>query len=175
MIMFRLVVITYLTISAALGPAFCCCHINKIFPWLGSTSCCGKANASLTEPNQHSHRHSHYSGGSADHHPDKDIGHPDKDIGFDTANNQLQPDSNHESHKPCESKCPCGKEDPGLIVSYSDASSLVAISVGMAWPFVDYSSLAQTELSGKAAISGIKTPAALSGREILRAYQTMRC
>ena len=164
--MIRIALITYLTISAALGPAFCCCQIGQIVPGFESTSSCCNSRAVSADHDCHSNKSCIHHDGVADHHS----------ASYRTDDRQ-QPSEDQRPQSPCKPNCPCGKHDPGMLVSSVGEVSIFGSSVlfGTDWLLGTSSPTTLTDLPGKTANFLDVRPALLSGREILRAYQTMRC
>jgi hypothetical protein len=163
--MVRVALFTYLIASAALGPAFCCCRLSQIFPKMCASPCCGKPATSLVESHRHSNCQCRHDDDQTGHHP-----------ATGTAK-EPQGENKKPSSLPCDSKCPCGKHDPGiLLVSGWSPNSIAAASFIFAnWTPGLLSTLVPGEFFGKSTHRDKEQPALLSGREMLRAYQTMRC
>lgn len=165
--MMRAVFIAYLAISAALGPAVCCCQLRQLVSTDAvATGCCGNAAAELRiEPSSHS---------CCAHEP-RELTSVSNPKGF--ANTDLLRDSQENSPAPCKSHCPCGRHEPGLL---ANSVSLVSFSASMSWPApkftVDFSALSWgREFLATGTPLDFSRPAALAGREMLRAYHILRC
>lgn len=165
--MFRLILISYLAFSTALGPAFCCCQLGRILPGLTSSTCCGHHGTSHSDnftPRRQDHEshagNCHHEGSLENHDP-----------------NASQSVHEQESPVPCESSCPCGRHDPILVIGKVDVPIAVMVE---GWNLLQpighaqFVQVASSNLDGHTALFEEK-PASLSGMGILRAYQNWRC
>ncbi len=163
--MIRTALYVYLVTSLALGPAFCCCRIDQFFPGSSSKPCCVKRTLALTESPSRSECHcSHEATASHEYAATRDVTKPSSD-------------DKRPTNSPCDSKCPCGKHDPGILVAavHAPTASASAPLIHAGWELCSFWSLVSVEISGKPTELDREKPALLSGREILRAYQTLRC
>lgn len=169
--MFRFLLISYLTMSTALGPAFCCCQLGRILPGLNSSACCG----------QHGTSHSHdFIPQKQDH--ESHVGHCHHDDSASVLSGNHESTSSEsadeqESRGPCESSCPCGRHDPVLVNGTFELSAVVVAGVLNFLQPIDQTPIVQAAFSNLAYLSASieERTASLSGREILRAYQIWRC
>ena len=159
----RAAFIAYLTLATVLGPNLCCCNMQQLLSLThGSSACCGK-NSSSAAAADHQHHlagHTHNHGSS----------HADSRT---PAHESQQAPCDHGSRD-----CPCGQHHAKLVatppsegvqVRNSDSPDHIfcAVAIGV---------LFSAEFDGRdASAIAHANPASLYGREMLRAYQTLRC
>lgn len=159
--MFRAALIAYLSLATVFGPLLCCCSMQKLFGASESTFCCKKSVA------QQSKSHCHAKGGS--HHHGQS--HEEKGSKAGTSS-PVQHD--HE-----DGECPCGRRHANLLAS-SNAPAVHQMTIELpvqSWPLLaDCCTPSQVTITASiASMSSKLRPADLYGREILRAYQILRC
>lgn len=164
--MFRVALIACLSVTTALGPALCCCNAQQLFSMVARTSCCGKSptapdqDAALAEQGAHAH--------CLGHHGHK---HPP---GKDAANTNVDP----VSHEHDGQNCPCGNRQAGQVATSTENGPLKVLEF-KAQTWLVPAAILPASLSEfdalKASSLDRDRPADLFGREMLRAYQIMRC
>lgn len=154
--MFRLAFIAYLSLIAALGPALCCCSLRHVQAGAGQSTCCGHSAG-------HGHVHRHKHGEHAHSH-----------TGIDPHSTSAPADSSSLPPNHDGQDCPCGRQreialavDVGAKILESHRFSSFEFFVALPIQPVLNPIQATT-------IPSVK-PAMLAGREMLRAYQIMRC
>lgn len=165
--MFRVALIAYLSLTSVLGPLLCCCNAQQLLSATdGSKKCCGKSAALHSESHAaehvahaHSHGHVHH---SHSHSPVDNTPEPE----------QAPLNDDHDGQD-----CPCGKHHASLVAAAVTGG--VQMNAGelqtQTW-FVLVALLPGPEFNAEnASILAQIRPANLYGREILRAYQIMRC
>jgi len=162
--MLRVAFITYLCLATVVGPSLCCCNARQLVAMVEGVKCCGKrAHAEVTAPQRHDHCSHH---GHAHHRheaPEVPTSETTKDI----------PPAGHQHEK---QNCPCGEHHANLVAALTDVAHWNggdlknSILDGLA-----NGTLASPEVHGSLAVSTSGRPAHLYGREMLRAYQIMRC
>ena len=164
--MLRVAVIAYLSLTTVVGPALCCCNARQLFSFVEASGnhCCGKPAKEVAAPS-HSHSHKHHHGHEhvADHHPDS------------PAPVERSPQT------PCEhdnQDCPCGNRQATLVATAAgERTNVQALELQSQFfnhPAVDLPVLPEFDLTEASTTAHIR-PADLYGREMLRAYQTLRC
>jgi hypothetical protein len=162
--MFRAVLIAYMCAATVTGPLVCCCTLRAAAPAEGGGHCCsGHEKAASTHArsgHDHHHEHRHASHGHSPAVASTDEGSP----------------SGKED--PGEHHCPCGRR-------HATTLTVAAIEHGMVrgfdlpipvWMPYEACDLLLTEICGpSSAINAYSVPPGLFGRDMLRAYQIMRC
>lgn len=161
--MFRIAFVAYLSMMAALGPALCCCNLRHLLAGSDTSSCCGKMHAKSGHGADHSGHvaHSHKHGDHSHHH------HAQVPGSASPANPTSLP-QNHDGED-----CPCGGQDE-LIAVGTDAKASVLQNQGTLLFAVALPIQLQVSTVGATSIPQVR-PFLLAGRELLRAYQIMRC
>jgi hypothetical protein len=165
---FRAALFTYLIVSAAIGPAICCCQLKQFLGVQKSSPCCALNQIATKQDKANSHEHC-----SRCKHATQD-----DDLRNALASDGLGSDNSIPTPKsPCQPNCPCGRHEPGLI---GTAPGLVNSNLIGQFPSQEYgyaSSIAIPAVNYLAFVGGFEheKPVAISGREILRAYQILRC
>jgi hypothetical protein len=164
--MLRVAVIAYLSLATVLGPSLCCCNARQLFSLVETSGshCCGKPSTGVSaSAHNHSHKHHH--------------GHEH------VAENHFKSPAPVERspQTPCEhdnQDCPCGNRQASLIATAtSEGTSVQALELQSQFfnqLAVDLPVLPEFDVKAASATAHIR-PADLYGREMLRAYQTMRC
>lgn len=160
--MIRFALTAYLSLMAALGPALCCCNLRYLLAGSDTTSCCGKMHAKAGSGADHNHHdHSHTHGDHPHHH------HAQARGPASPAESKSLPE-NHDGED-----CPCGGQDE-LVAAGSDAKTLVLPNQGTLIFAVALPIQLQVSAAEATSIPQVR-PSLLAGRELLRAYQIMRC
>jgi hypothetical protein len=166
--MLRAALFTYLIVSAGIGPAICCCQLKQFLGVQKSSPCCGLNLAANKPGKASSHEHC-----SRCKHTTQDdsLRSALASDGLSSVNSKPTPES------PCKPNCPCGRHEPGLILT---APELINSSLIGQYPSQEFGSSYSIAISIVTHLSfvggfAIEKPAAISGREILRAYQILRC
>ncbi len=159
--MIRVALIAYLSLTMVLGPLLCCCNAQQLLSTHdGPKKCCGKSAAphfdgSTAKRLAHNHHHPHSSS--------KDSSKSDPAPAPDEHDGQ---------------NCPCGKHHANLVATAESGGiqSKVAELPVLTW-HVALATLSVRFGFDTDCVSMIakNRPAILYGREILRAYQVMRC
>lgn len=162
--MLRSVLITYLCLATVVGPSLCCCNAQRLIAMVEGVKCCGKrAHSEIPSPERHKHcsHHEH-----AHHHHAKP----------ELPNSEATKDISPAEHQHDKQNCPCGEHHAKLVAT---------LTVVANWNGVDLQNstlgilanlmLALPEVHVNVAVSTDERPAHLYGREMLRAYQIMRC
>ena len=162
--MLRVAFIAYLCLTTVLGPSLCCCSAQQLVAMVEGMKCCGKrAHSEFSVPERHEHCSHH---GHAHHR------HETPEAKDNQATNGLPP----AGHKHDKQNCPCGEHHSKLVAALTNVahwnggdlhSSIVSV-LAVATP-------ASPEVHGNLALLTAGRPAHLYGREMLRAYQVMRC
>lgn len=166
--MIRIAFVAYLCLMAALGPALCCCNLRQWLPGSESSLCCGKIGLKTDHgvhhhDGAHSHgKHSHKHDGHSHHHANS----------TDSASVPANTDSLPQKHDGEE--CPCGRQDDLIAVGQDSTKVLDLQSHGTFLFAVALPVKLQLDVVDAASIPQVR-PALLAGREMLRAYQIMRC
>lgn len=155
--MTRWLLIAYLSITTVLGPALCCCNLALFLPVRAKVNCCGKAIAKVEQPHHHDdhaeHVHHHSSHAS-----------------------EQSPATPHD-HDPAN--CPCERHHAKLVAVPGSQGLEVErsseLSFGSAFGFVILPVADFRLFVGDCQLGTEAMPPSLFGREMLRAYQTMRC
>ena len=161
--MFRVATIAYLSITTVLGPSLCCCNAQQLYALAAGQHCCGKRaerETPVSEPHDHCSHHGH------SHHQHE------TPVAKDDATNDLPPgEQQHDKQN-----CPCGQHHAKLIASVTDVGHWNGVElVSQPWSGPAIVILALPEFDRYLADRTARTPAHLYGREMLRAYQIMRC
>lgn len=166
--MIRIALTAYLSLMAALGPALCCCNLRYLLAGADTFSCCGKMHAKAVPGADHQghaahnhHGHSHQHGDHPHHH------HAQGSSPAAPANSTSLP-QNHDGKD-----CPCGGQDE-LIAIGTDAKPLVLQNQATLLFAVALPIQLQVSVVEATSIPQVR-PSLLAGRELLRAYQIMRC
>lgn len=164
--MIRVVLIAYLSLATVLGPALCCCNAQQLFSMGNGSTCCTRAvlRHSDAENTQNASHHHHHA--NAQHHHE-----------HSTAKDTSKSDQRTAPRKHGGSSCPCGKHYASLVAALTDGPPSNAGEVqNQKW------SVLVAALPAMPAVAVLETfvlahrgPAKLYGREILRAYQILRC
>jgi len=157
--MFRVVLTAYLSLTTVLGPALCCCNVQQLFSMVNGSKCCGKpvarhSDAKLAQHAAHDH-HRH------EHSPAKD------------ASKSEQP----PAHEHDGQNCPCGNHHAKLVAAVTgDVQSKAVEMQNQTWSVLVtiFPVVPKFDVHEASIIAHLR-PADLYGREILRAYQTLRC
>ena len=165
--MFRVALIAYLSTTTVLGPLLCCCNAQQLFTMVEVSKCCGKSgrvhsNAKDSEHAAHDHHHGH----AHHHHEHSPVEHTSK----------TDPAPTHDEHD--GQNCPCGKHHASLVaVAVTDGVQLKAVELqSQTWLIVVALLPLLSDFDADyASMIAQNRPADLYGREILRAYQIMRC
>ncbi len=164
--MFRTALFAYLSLATAFGPMLCCCSMQKLLGASETSSCCKQAG--VQQPKSHCHAKTSHGKASSHHHgqsqDEKDRGLSEKSPG----------QHDHEG-----GECPCGRRHAKLLAS-SNAPVLPQLTIDLPtpnWPLpADRCIPSQVAITAsiRSMIARFR-PADLYGREILRAYQILRC
>ena len=164
--MAHLALVAYLSLTTVLGPALCCCNAQQLFSVFNGSSCCGRpvARSSDVHAAQHAaHDHQH---GHAHHHHGTS---PKKDP---SQSKQRPMPHDHDGQN-----CPCGRHHASLVAAVTDSIQSKAVEMqNLTWSVLVTNSPVLPEFDAQeASINAQLRPADLYGREILRAYQILRC
>jgi len=150
--MIRFALIAYLSLTTFLGPSLCCCRAQQVVSMAESSdTCCRKSASTLSRG--------------------------ESPIGKRATEQPVSGGGFHK-HGHDGQKCPCGKGQSNLIATATVSGSLAdsVDSVQQA------SVIAGDLLLASFALGAVKQflllqrlPAALSGRDMLRVYQILRC
>lgn len=165
--MFRVALIAYLSLTTVLGPVLCCCNAQQLFSLVEGSKCCGRrvaqdSDAQLAHEDGHDHHHGHA------HHRHEHSPAPEV---AKTAPTPVP----HEHDK---ENCPCGKSHVSMVAAaVTDGVQVKAVQIHNQTWFVLVSVMpVLPEFDAEyASIFAHLRPADLYGREMLRAYQIMRC
>ena len=166
--MFRVALIAYLSTTTVLGPLLCCCNAQQLFSMMDGSKCCGNPTArhSDAEPARnttHGHHHGH-----AHHH------HEHSPVKATSKSDQAPAQNEHDGHN-----CPCGKHHASMVAAVvTSGVQLKAVELQTQPPqfvLVDLLPVLTALDAEYASMIAKLRPANLYGREILRAYQIMRC
>ncbi len=161
--MLKIAVIAYLSLTTVLGPALCCCNAQQLFSILEGSTCCGKlASGEISESEPYSHCSHH---GHAHHRHE----HPA------TTGNDTTDDLPPAGHQHDKQDCPCGEHHATLVAATDAANWNRTDLLSQTWFELALATPALPEFGGPKAVLVVATPAHLYGREMLRAYQIMRC
>lgn len=166
--MFRIALIAYLSLTTVLGPLLCCCNAQQLLSATDSPKkCCGKSAALKSEvhagehaalAHRHAHTHQSHSQSPAENTPESKQG----------------PLTNEHDGR----DCPCGKHHTSLVATVAAKGlPLKTIeSLTQTWQVLVILLPQQPRIDAESAslIAQIR-PADLYGREMLRAYQIIRC
>lgn len=165
--MLRVAVIAYLSLTTVVGPSLCCCNFRQLYSLVLASDdhCCGKPTREVAAPaHSHSHKHDHHGHEHlADHHAESPA--------------PVEP----APQSPCEhdkQHCPCGGRQPTLVATTVGEGTAVR-ALELQCQFLNQLTavllvLPEFDLK-KASTTAHIRPAALFGREMLRAYQILRC
>lgn len=164
--MIRVAFVAYLSMMAAIGPALCCCNLRHLVAGSDASTCCGKIaskSGSADDHAGHDHAgHNHKHGGHTHHHAK-------------VADSATPPaDTNSLPQRHDGEDCPCGRQDDLIAVGPEAANALDLQSHGSLLFAVALPIQVQIFAADEAEIPHVR-PALLAGREMLRAYQIMRC
>lgn len=169
--MIRFALTAYLSLMAALGPALCCCNLRHLLAGSDTSSCCGKMHAKASpgaDRHGHSHHgHSHAHGDHAHHHHAHHHHAHAPGPASPVDSNPLP--QNHDGKD-----CPCGGQDELIAVGANDAKAPVLQNHGALLFAVALPIQPQASAVEATSIPQVR-PSLLAGRELLRAYQIMRC
>lgn len=167
--MFRIAVIAYLSLATVLGPSLCCCNAGQLFS--GVTRCKGDDLPSRSAKAKSSRHHHEHCQGHAHGQQKHKLAHQHGS----TCTNK------HSSQNPCDHEnqgCPCGNRQAKLVAispvegSHSQVVSMQAqLLSALAFVVAVVPELDLREVTTTAHIH----PNDLFGREMLRAYKTLRC
>lgn len=162
--MLKIAVIAYLSFTTVLGSALCCCNAQQLFSMVGSSTCCGKrASGELPGPQPHSHCSHH---GHAHHRHENPV----------AEENQKTNDLPPAGHQHDKQDCPCGEHYANLVAALTDVAHWNRSDLlGQTWSALAIATSALPEFDGPLVVLTAARPAHLYGREMLRAYQIMRC
>ena len=164
--MLRVAVIAYLSLTTVVGPALCCCNARQLFSVVETSGnhCCRKPAREVAVPS-HSHSHNH-------HHGHEHVAHHHSKPPAPVEHSQPTPG---EQDKP---DCPCGNRQATLVsTAAGEGTNVQALELQSQYfnhLAVDLPVLPEFDLKEASATAHIR-PADLYGREMLRAYQTLRC
>ena len=164
--MFRVALIAYLSLTTVLGPALCCCNAQQLFSVVNGSSCCGKLVAQHSDAKTAQHAaHDHHDGHAHHRHESS----PAKD----TSKSEQAP----VSHDHDGQNCPCGRHHASLVAAVADSVQSKAVEMqNQTWSVLVAILTVVPEFDVReASINAQLRPADLYGREILRAYQILRC
>lgn len=169
--MLRVAFIAYLCLTTVLGPSLCCCNAQQLVAMVEGVKCCGKrAHKEFSVPERHEHcshhghaRHRHETPGAKDNETTNEM---------PPAGRELPPAGDEHDKQ----NCPCGQHHTKLVAALAnvvlwhggDLNSMALSVLTVATP-------ALPEFHGNLAVLTAARPAHLYGREMLRAYQIMRC
>ena len=161
--MLRVALIAYLGLTTVLGPLLCCCNAQQLFVLVAGTTCCGKLaqrDVPVPKPHDHCSHHGH------SHHPhDSPVAKDNETSGLPSG------EQRHDKHD-----CPCGEHHAKLVAVVTDVAHWNGGDlIGQPWSALAVSTFGLPEFGGYLADHTAGIPAHLYGREILRAYQIMRC
>ena len=162
--MLRVAFIAYLCVTTVLGPSLCCCNAQQLVAMVEGIKCCGKrAHKEISVPERHGH---------CSHHADAHHRHAPPNAKDTETRNELPP----AGHQHDKQNCPCGEHHAKLVASLTNVvhgnggdlngTALTILAVGTP---------ALPALHGDSAVLTATRAAHLHGRELLRAYQIMRC
>jgi hypothetical protein len=157
--MFRVAFIAYLSLATVFGPLLCCCNMQRLLGSPTNRSCC--------QPQVECRKAQHCK--SCERHRSNSQGENDA---------QATENSSHRHDQP-GGECPCGRRHATMLASGENSQSLSYSTINLPtfqWP-LSIDSLpvhASVEASITSMIAKFR-PADLYGREILRAYQILRC
>ncbi len=170
--MFRYLLISQLILTTVLGPALCCCTARRLFGIDKESACCEAETApsqnKAASKNHHTHRHVH-SQHLHVHSSDRHAGALRK---VSTSPNATPIRRGHD-----KKECPCKAHRSRLLAVVAknlqfttvDDISFIAMELSPSGPL-------QLEFDARrATLDALCRPANLFGREILRAYQCIRC
>jgi hypothetical protein len=169
--MLRVAFIAYLCLTTIFGPSLCCCNAQQLVAMVEGVKCCGKrAHKEFSVPERHEHcshhRHAHQ------RHETLEARHNETTSDLPPAGHELPPAGDeHDKHN-----CPCGQHHAKLVATLTnvvhgnggDLQSQMRFVLAIQMP-------ALPEFDGPLAVFSAARPAHLYGREMLRAYQIMRC
>lgn len=170
--MARFALIAYLSVTTVIGPALCCCNLGQIVSLASDSNCCGKRLAKA-DPRPHHHEHGKHGHGKHEH---CDHHQRQTPASNNPAGSNEQPTPTHDDHP---KNCPCERHYATLIPApgaENPASEHGSSLFGIAFGFVVLPELAKPDLFSADCQPGANgKPALLFGREMLRAYKTLRC
>lgn len=160
--MIRFALIVYLSLTTVLRPALCCCMAKELLS--GSTCCSTKV---ALEPVAASHAHKPHKNCRGHAKPSRESA-------------SQKSAKTEQKQNPCEqdrSTCPCGKSFASMAISASDGFQHGSVEVqsktwteqSLSHTVLPASDVQQTSLLAQGRHSD------RYGREMLRAYQIMRC
>lgn len=158
--MLRAVLIAYLSLATVFGPLLCCCNMPRLFGAGGEANCCKKSVAAHAHNHHDGHHHSH-------HHDDSS----------DTAETN-SPEKTPVNHEHEGEDCPCGRRDAKFISSLATQNIVQAtgeLHETHYFPSITCEPVCLSTFSGIVSNHAKFKPAGLYGREMLRAYQILRC
>ena len=163
--MIRLAIVAYLSLTTVLGPALCCCNLAQVFNVGSHRNCCETRVVAID------HRSHSTSPAQRKHHCCSDKADQS------SAEGSNLPKSPQDQHR---RDCPCGRHQAKLVLATASdtlGSRLNSDSSPMFTFGFDAQMLPMdTKLSVRDREDGNDIrPAGLYGRELLRAYQTLRC
>lgn len=151
--MHRFTLIAYLSLMTVLGPLLCCCSAQRL---------ASHSNVAHSSVNRRDQRIGSQAPCCQKRGSKKQVANGDK-----------SPDTNEHDR----SQCPCKDHQVNLVATaVSDAHWKTVESCDQTWP---YPSVGQTSLANfefrLTSITIDQNPTGLYGRELLRAYQILRC
>lgn len=166
--MIRFALIAYLSAFMAFGPALCCCNLRQLSSLCADANCCGKSSSGLdVEPHHHhcdgKHQHSHHSKQSENR--------PTPSKNRDDSPNTPSHDSDD---------CPCKEQRSNLVSApgpqAADSHGPLELSLERTLATACLATATNIGLADCRLQAGDdERPALLFGREMLRAFQTLRC
>lgn len=162
--MLRVAFIAYLCVTTVLGPSLCCCNAQQLVAMVEGAKCCGKpAHKELSVPEPRGH---------CSHHTDAHHRHA-KPEAKDTEKSSDLPPAWHQHDK---QSCPCGDHQAKLVATLTNAVHGNCGDLNCTGlPILEVGTPALPELHGDLAVLAAARATHLYGRELLRAYQIMRC
>lgn len=165
--MLRFALTAYLSLTTVIGSALCCCTVESVLPKSKHSVCCGSKPGSLASAPSTVKPHTHKHGSGHGDHSHSPPG---------TASNEVQRNSPAEHN---DKPCGCDQRHAKLVALVPEPTShqagsrdsgaglfdleLFTLPIGLDHSLLHASAL--TELR----------PVPLFGREMLRAYQILRC
>ena len=157
--MFRVAFIAYLSLATVFGPLLCCCNMQRLLGSPTNRYCCQRQ--------VECHKSQHCK--SCERH--RSNSQSEKDA-------QATENSSHR-HAPPGGECPCGRRHATMLASGGSSQSLSHSTIDiptLQWPLpIDTLPVQASVVASITSMIAKFRPADLYGREILRAYQIMRC
>ena len=171
--MFRFLLTTYLCLGAAFAPLLCCCALQHHSTTPSTGLCCHNSAADSARKHDH-HRGEH----QAHHRHDGDNGHGSA---AQVATDKEQPGDEGTSKQPDPDSCPCGKQLLKLATVSTPKAQFSSGDITTTWLHLLFvlpvSAVSDATDVASAASHRFRDgpPVSLAGRDMLRAYQIMRC